>query len=282
MRRKRTHYPELTPLEGRSLLTVVGLNVTTRPASLPTNGGTASVTVVATFTDTTPATTPALSYKVSDEYGQSQPVGLVTPIRQRGGSYSISLPVDLETEVRAGDQDGRRYTVSVTVKDDRASRTKSAVVVVPPARPAPVLNGTLTGGYFIPKEDMRAADAPLRVALDGSGTVLGLGRVTMTGSLDFGGFRVSGVPDVTGAVTLANARGRVTILLSGSGGQSQVPGSRFRLNASVLSGTGDYAGLRGAGGVDARFGGNAIRCITTPCPVGGSLTLALLLKPPVR
>src|SRR4051812_3200576 len=79
MRRKRTVDPELTPLEGRSLLAVVGLDVMAHPATLPSSGGTVEVTVMASFNDTTPGTLPSVSYQVTDEYGQVQPVGLVTP-----------------------------------------------------------------------------------------------------------------------------------------------------------------------------------------------------------
>ena len=129
---------------------------------------------------------------------------------------------------------------------------------------------------------MRPADAPLQVGLDGAGTVQSLGRVTMTGSLAFGGFLPPGRPDISGTVTLQNARGSITVQLTGSGGNSQIPDSRFRLDASISRGTGIYANLRGIGTANAQFGRNTIRCITTPCPIGGTLTLQLNLKPPIR
>jgi hypothetical protein len=149
------------------------------------------------------------------------------------------------------------------------------------SRPVAVA-GTVRGRYSAQGEDRRAADAPLPVDLDGAGTVQGLGRVTMTGSLAFGGFLPAGAPDINGAVTLRNARGSITVRLTGSGGNSQIPGGRFRLDATIVSGTGSYANLRGIGTANAQFGRNTIRCITAPCPIGGTLTLQFNLRPPVR
>ena len=113
---------------------------------------------------------------------------------------------------------------------------------------------TLRGRYDAPGDDMRPADAPLPVRLDGAGTVQGLGRVEMTGSLDFGGFLPQDIPDINGEVTLRNARGSITVGLTGFGGNSPIPNSRFRLNASITSGTGAYANLRGIGVANAQFG----------------------------
>lgn len=129
---------------------------------------------------------------------------------------------------------------------------------------------------------MRPADAPLQVGLDGAGTVQSMGQVTMTGSLAFGGFLAPRRPDINGTVTLQNARGSITIRLTGSGGNSQIPDARFRLDASITRGTGIYANLRGIGTANAQFGRNTIRCITAPCPIGGTLALQLNLKPPIR
>ena len=129
---------------------------------------------------------------------------------------------------------------------------------------------------------MRPADAPLQVSLNEDGTVQSLGRVSMAGSLAFGGFLAPRSPDINGTVTLRNARGSITIRLTGSGGNSQIPEARFRLNASIVRGTGSYANLRGIGTANAQFGSNTIRCITTPCPIGGTLTLQLNLRPPIR
>ena len=146
----------------------------------------------------------------------------------------------------------------------------------------PAINGTLRGNYISIGGDNRAADAPLPVQLDTAGTVSRLGRVSLTGVLNFGGFLPARRPDITGTVTLTNASGSVTLRLTGRGGNGQIPGHRFVLNASIVSGTGAYANVRGIGTVTAQFGTNVIRCITTPCPIGGAVALTVNLRPPVR
>ncbi|AGA27866.1 hypothetical protein [Singulisphaera acidiphila] len=143
-------------------------------------------------------------------------------------------------------------------------------------------SGTLSGRYLATDQDNRAADAPLQVNLDGSGKIQGLGRSTMTGVLNFGGFGLPNQPDLVGTVKISNAKGSITVQLSGSGGHSQIPNGRFALKASIVSGTGAYTNLRGIGTANALFGKNTARSITTPSPIGGTLTLALNLKPPIR
>lgn len=144
------------------------------------------------------------------------------------------------------------------------------------------ITGTLKGNYMSTGGDMRAADAPLPVRLNASGKLTRLGRATLSGTLEFGGFLLAGRPDISGSVTLANARGSVTLRLTGSGGNGQIPGSRFVLDASIVSGTRAFTHVRGIGTVTACFGKDTIRCITTPCPIGGDLTLTVNLRPPVR
>lgn len=130
-RPKRTCAPEVSPLEGRSLMAVVGLDVSATPATLrPAGGRMVEVTVQASFTDTTPETLPSLTNQVSDEYGQVQPVSIVTLVPQANGRYSVSLPVELRASRRGNDRDGRQYTISLTVVDDGSSQTDSAVVTV--------------------------------------------------------------------------------------------------------------------------------------------------------
>lgn len=143
----------------------------------------------------------------------------------------------------------------------------------------PRLSGRIVGRYQA-GQDNRAADAPLRVSLNGNGPLLGRSR--MTGMLGFGGFRLAGLADVNGSLTLSNARGSIRIQLSGMGGFEQVPGNRFTLDASIVSGTGAYTNLRGIGTAVVAFGGKANRADPTPGPVGGPLAIALNLQPPIR
>ena len=142
--------------------------------------------------------------------------------------------------------------------------------------------GSLSGRYLATGQDNRPADQPFEVGVEAPGRLHGVGRVTMTGSLAFGGFGLRNQPDVTGTVTLTNVRGGATVRLTGFGGNGQIPNRRFGLNALIVSGTGAYTNLRGHGKVTALFGENIVRSITAPSPIGGTLTLNLNLRPPVR
>ena len=147
---------------------------------------------------------------------------------------------------------------------------------------APVaITNTIRGSYFAP-EDNRAADVPLHVSLQGIGRVRGIGRAKLSGSLDLGGFRVPGQADISGALTLTNARGTVTLRLTGSGGFAQVPDGRFVTSVSSVAGTGAYAGFHRKGAVTFLFGENEVRCIRAPCPIGGAMTVILGLKRSVK
>lgn len=148
------------------------------------------------------------------------------------------------------------------------------------AVPAPT-TGAIAGRYFA-AEDNRAADAPLHVLLNGTGRVAGLGRVKLAGSLDLGGFRRTGSNDVTGTLTLSNARGTVTLRLTGSGGFAEVPNGQFVTAASIVRGTGAFASFRRIGTVTVNFGESLVRSIQAPSPIGGAMTVSLTLRPPVR
>lgn len=142
--------------------------------------------------------------------------------------------------------------------------------------------GSLSGRYLATGQDNRPADQPLQVGVNAVGRVQGLGHVTVTGSLQFGGFLLPGRPDVSGTVTLSNARGSVTVALTGTGGSGPIPNRRFRLDALVIGGTGAYADLTEVGTATALFGRNAVRSGTTPDPLGGPLKLQMNFKSPVR
>jgi len=143
-----------------------------------------------------------------------------------------------------------------------------------------VASGRVTGNYISVGQDHRPSDAPWRFDLSGTGTLQGLGKVRMSGSIHFGGFLPAGRPDIVGTITLTNARGSITVRLTGHGGQGQLPNHRFALNATIVSGTGAYHALRGTGAANLAFGANKIVCITAPCPVGGAMTLDLALRRP--
>ena len=68
------------------------------------------------------------SYKVVDEYGKVQPSGTITVAAN--GNYSFI--VSLEAYRNGNDDDGRRYTITVTAVDQgNRSATAQAIVMVP-------------------------------------------------------------------------------------------------------------------------------------------------------
>jgi hypothetical protein len=144
--------------------------------------------------------------------------------------------------------------------------------------PAAAITNAVRGRYFA-AEDNRAADAPLHVQLNGNGRVDGIGRARLTGSLDLGGFRIAGSQDVSGTLTLANARGTVKLQLTSSGGFEEVPGGRFVTSVSAVKGTGAYRGFQRSGTVTFDFGANQVQSIRAPSPIGGAVTVTLSLKP---
>lgn len=143
-------------------------------------------------------------------------------------------------------------------------------------------SSALSGSFLSTAEDNRPADGTLPVALNATGNVRGLGRVTLTGTLDFGGFRLADAPDITGTLTLTNARGSITLQFTGKGGQGALENRAFEMDASIIRGTGQFTNLRGIGTASVRFGPNTISCVTTPCPIGGKLAVGLNLRSPIR
>ncbi|WZO98428.1 hypothetical protein EP7_000007 [Isosphaeraceae bacterium EP7] len=144
--------------------------------------------------------------------------------------------------------------------------------------PRPTVAGSLAGRYFASGLDNRPADEPYRVDVNAIGRVTGLGRVTMTGTISFGGFTIGG-QGIVGRVTLTNAKGSITVHLTGNDGSSPIPGRRVPLTASISEGTGAYAGTQGAGRAGVHFGPNLIRSITTPSPIGGRLAFNISMGP---
>lgn len=143
------------------------------------------------------------------------------------------------------------------------------------------INSTIKGAYFA-DEDNRAADAPLHVRLNGMGRVSGIGLAKLSGSLDLGGFRVTGSNDVSGTLTLSNFKGTVKFRLTGSGGFAEVPNGTFVTTVTVVKGTGAYAGFQRTGTVTVQFGENQVRSIKAPSPIGGPMTITFSLKPLVK
>ena len=135
-------------------------------------------------------------------------------------------------------------------------------------------------GKYHAAQDNRAADAPYHVQFQGAGKVDTLGRAKLAGQLDLGGYRVAGTPQVTGTLTLSNARGSVKLALTGgSDGFGDVPNGKFVTTATVVKATGAYRGFQRAGTVTVDFGADQLPATNA---VGGPATVTLALKPLVK
>jgi hypothetical protein len=122
----------------------------------------------------------------------------------------------------------------------------SVVVKLPFPIPASFgLTGTATGTYT------RAAGIPDTGAtyhFTGSGKISPLGADTVTGSLHTPGFILNGVD--TGTLTLSNAKGTVTVSLSGpAANPSATPVPMLNLTYTITGGTGSYKNVKGTGPV---------------------------------
>ncbi len=144
--------------------------------------------------------------------------------------------------------------------------------------PKPSVAGVLRGHYITELNHPLIADLPLTFDLNGGGRVGPLGQVQLSGKLYVGGFKPPGSPD-TGTLTLTNAKGSITLNVSGTIHTGE-EGGVSALKVIVAGGTGAYANTRGLGMGVLRLGPNTIRCITAPCPMGGTFAISLSLNPP--
>jgi len=101
------------------------------------------------------------------------------------------------------------------------------------------IHGTLTASPGIP-------DAGAHFAVNGSGWLLGLGQVSVSGTLQGTGFIAQG--HATGQLTLTNAKGTVTVDLVGPTQQGFAP-LPHRFHFTVSGGTGAYQNLKASGEV---------------------------------
>src|SRR4051812_43295147 len=101
------------------------------------------------------------------------------------------------------------------------------------------IHGTLTAQPGIP-------DTGAHYAVSGSGWLLGLGQVSVTGSLQGTGFIAQG--HASGQLTLTNSKGTVTVDLVGPTQQSFAPLPHV-FHFTVSGGTGAYQNLHASGDV---------------------------------
>lgn len=138
------------------------------------------------------------------------------------------------------------YNITVTVTNGPISATpvgtiKSKAIVQ-------ALDGAVSGTYVNP---LTRPDAGASYVFAGSGTAGDLGAVKVSGQVSLPGNIRSG--HAAGTVTLTNAKGSVTLSLSGpeEPGFGPFPKS---LAFSIDGGTGAYAGMRGAGSIAVLVG----------------------------
>ena len=189
--------------------------------------------------------------------------------RKRRSFQPQSNELETRNLLSAGAMPGPELA-TISMMSERSGSTPSVAIV------------SKVHGHYFALEDNRAADAPLHVRLDGLGRVEGVGRAKLSGSLDLGGFRITGQNDVTGTLTLSNARGSVKLRVTGSNGFAEVPNGQFVTNVTFVRGTGAFRGFQRSGTVTFQFGENLVRSIKAPSPIGGDVTITLSLKPLVK
>jgi len=103
------------------------LTASASPATLwPPDGKMVPITISGTITDPTSGVSTA-TYAVKDEYGSVQPSGSVTLVN---GSYSFTI--QLQASRNGNDQDGRQYTITVSVQDKAGNQRSAATGVTVP------------------------------------------------------------------------------------------------------------------------------------------------------
>jgi hypothetical protein len=109
-------------------VTPPAITIAATPETLwPPNGKLVPVTIAGTITDAGSGVSTA-TYTVTDEYGQVQPKGSVTP--RPDGSYSFTI--QLEASRNDNDRDGRQYTIIIIVQDNAGNTgSKDTSVIVP-------------------------------------------------------------------------------------------------------------------------------------------------------
>jgi len=106
------------------------LTVSASPDTLwPPTGQLVAVTVSGTIIDEPDSSeVSSAAYQITDEYGQIQPSGTFTP----GAAGRYAFTVDLQASRTGNDQDGRRYTITVSATDQAGNRGDALTLVTVP------------------------------------------------------------------------------------------------------------------------------------------------------
>ena len=123
-----------------------------------------------------------------------------------------------------------------------------ALVASPHAQHGLDLSGSLHGRYTLLNVSVVDGAA---ASLSGSGHVHGLGRVTVTGSLEVSGLIGNAMP--VGELVLSNTRGTLTLQLRAPGPRKFDP-LPARYTFAIVQGTGAFQGMTGGGTIHMHFG----------------------------
>jgi hypothetical protein len=134
--------------------------------------------------------------------------------------------------------------------------------------------GIVRGTYLQPVLNPFIADMPAEYRVALAGPLGSLGRVGVAGSIFVGGFKAPGSPD-SGTLTVSNARGSFTLLLTGTVQLDTQGRATAVMDARITAGTGAYTNLRLAGTATLRIGAN----LAHAAPQRGLSALGLVLYP---
>ncbi len=156
-RRAQRWTPEVTRLEGRTLMVVNGSLgfVKADPPVLAPSGQYVSVTITGKLGDNHPVA-PAAFYFVTDEYRVDEPAGkgvVLTPAGTKSVPngyvktwylYTYSFTIQLQAKRSTRTFDGRHYDIFVGATDADGTDGLTTQVFVPKVYPPPVPNATAT------------------------------------------------------------------------------------------------------------------------------------------
>jgi hypothetical protein len=139
------------------------------------------------------------------------------------------------------------------------------------------LNGTITGTFTTILSSSNAQGFGTTTFFQGSGSVTGLGQVSVTGVLETF-VSVTGQKSSIETFTLSTSQGSVTLQLTGSVPEAGAPGTN-QSSFTIINPTGVFKGDFGTGIADLKMLTEAIPVIP-PTVAKGIFTLTLHSSPP--
>jgi hypothetical protein len=134
------------------------------------------------------------------------------------------------------------------------------------------LNGTLLGTFVTTLNPVSSQAAGTTTTFQGSGKIIGLGQVNVTGVRETL-VSTSGQRSTVESFTLTNAQGSITIQVTNSAPNPVTP-ITVESSFSIVKATGAFQGDTGAGTADLQLISEAIK-VTPPTVARGIFTLTL-------